>query len=240
MDYKIEIPQFNGPLDLLLHLIKQSNLNIEEICIEDITKQYLLYINMMEKMNLNIASEYLVMAAELLEIKSSSLLPKREEEIEDDYEDPKEILINKLLAYNEYKNLANNFKELEEYRQEIYTREPENLTKYKNEDEKIDFGVNLDDLLNAFSKIMAQKEINKPLNTKITNKEYNIEKRCIEIKNILKKSKKVNFTDLFEINSKEYIIVTFLAVLSMSKNQEIQIEQEYNFNDIIIRNKGDF
>lgn len=240
MDYKIEIPQFNGPLDLLLHLIKQSNLNIEEICIEEITKQYLLYINMMEKMNLNIASEYLVMAAELLEIKSSSLLPKREEKIEDDYEDPKEILINKLLAYNEYKNLANNFKELEEYRQEIYTRDPENLTKYKNADEKIDFGVNLDDLLNAFSKIMAQKEINKPLNTKITNKEYNIEKRCIEIKNILKKSKKVNFTDLFEISSKEYIIVTFLAVLSMSKNQEIQIEQEYNFNDIIIRNKGDF
>ncbi len=237
MDYKIKIDAFEGPLDLLLHLIKQSNINIQDISIDVITKQYLDYINEMEKMDLNIASEYLSMAAELLEIKSASLLPKQNIE-EEDYEiNSKEQLINKLLEYEQYKNLSATFKELEEYRQEFYTREQSNLLEYKDK-ANLDYGISLNDLIKAMYNLLEQNEIRKPLNTKITNKEYSITKRCHEIKKILKEKKKINFLDLFETFSKNYIVVTFLSILSMCKNQEIDLEQDYNFKNIIIKEKG--
>jgi len=238
MEYKVEIPKFEGPLDLLLHLIKQSNIDIYEINIEEITKQYLNYITLMEELNLNVASEYLVMAAELIEIKSSSLLPKPEIYDEEYEENEKEALIKKLLDYEQYKNITSEFRKLEEYRQEVYTKEPNNLLEFKENNDNIDYGVSLNDLLEAFSKFMEQKELDKPLNTKVTNKEYNIKKRCSEIKNLLKRKPKLEFSELFEEFSKSYIVVTFLAVLSMSKNQEIELEQENNFKKIIIKEKG--
>jgi len=238
MTYEINIPEFEGPLDLLLHLIKQSNISINEISIDDITKQYLNYINKMEEMNLNIASEYLVMAAELMEIKSSSLLPKQEDTEDEFEEDPKEKLINRLLEYEQYKNLTQKFKELENYRSEIYTREPDNLLEYQDEQKEIDYGVDLNDLLEAFSKFMEQKELDKPLNTKIANKEYSVSRRSFEIRKILKEKKKIEFKELFEVFTKEYVVVTFLSILAMSRKQEIEIEQESNFNNIIIKEKG--
>ena len=240
MNYKIESQQFEGPLDLLLHLIKQSNINIEDISIEEITKQYLEYINLMEKLNLDIASEYLVLAAELMEIKSSSLLPKPEQ-IEDEFEeDPKERLIKRLLEYEQYKNVTEDLKKLEEIRQEVYTKEPNNLLEYNDDNVNIDYGVNLNDLMLAFSKFIEEKELNKPLNTKITNKEHSIQKKCHEIRKILKNRKKIEFKDLFDNYSKESIVITLLAILSMSKKQEILIEQESNFNNIFLKVKGDF
>lgn len=238
MKYEININEFQGPLDLLLHLIKQSNIDIYEIKIDEITKQYLDYIEAMEKLNLDIASEYLVMAAELMEIKSRSLLPKQEVE-EDEYEeDPKEVLINRLLEYEQYKKITETFKELEEYRSDVFTKAPDNLLEYKEEDNNIDYGVDLNDLMEAFKKFLEQKQLERPLNTKITNKEYSVHKRSVEIKNILKKKKKINFTELFEEFSKDYIVVTFLSILSMSRHQEIEIEQESNFKNIIIKEKG--
>ena len=237
MKYEININEFQGPLDLLLHLIKQSNVNINEISNDEITKQYLDYIKRMEELNLDIASEYLVMAAELIEIKSSSLLPKNDIEDDEFEEDPKEKLINRLLEYEQYKKMTDTFKELEEYRQEIYTREPDNLLDYKD-NEEADYGVDLNDLLEALSKFLEQKELDKPLNTKITNKEYSVSIRSSEIRNILKKKKKINFTDLFEVYTKEYVVITFLSILAMSRKQEIEIEQENNFKNIIIKEKG--
>lgn len=237
MKYEININEFQGPLDLLLHLIKQSNISINEISIEKITKQYLDYIKKMEELNLDIASEYLVMAAELIEIKSASLLPKKEVADDEFEEDPKEKLINRLLEYEQYKKMTSEFKELEEYRQEIYTREPNNLLEYKD-DKEIDYGVDLSDLLSALSKFLEQKEKDLPLNTKITNKEYSVAKRSSEIKSILKKKKKVNFVELFEVFNKEYIVITFLSILAMTRKQEIEIEQENNFKNIIIKEKG--
>lgn len=238
MDYKIEIPEFEGPLDLLLHLVKQSNINIHDISIDEITKQYLKYIEMIEEMNLNIASEYLVMAAELIEMKSNSLLPKQENS-EDEYEeDPKEQLIKRLLEYEQYKKITDTFKDLENLRQNIYTKDPDNLLDYQDNDNNIDYGVDLNDLMEALAKFIEQKKLDKPLNTKITNKEYSVGKRSIEIRNILRNKKKVNFTELFDVLTKEYVVITFLAILSMSKKQEIELEQENNFNNIIIKQKG--
>lgn len=241
MEYKIEIPEFEGPLDLLLHLIKQDNISIQDISIDKITKQYLEYIQMMEEMNLNIASEYLVMAAELIEIKSSSLLPNEEEVIDEYEEDPKEQLIRRLLEYERYKNMTDTFKELESIRSEVYTKNPDDLYEYMDPDKKVDYGVDLNDLMNALAKFLEEKEIQKPLNTTVTNKEYSVGKRSVEIRDILRSKKKVNFTELFKDNTltKEFVIVTFLAILSMSKKQEIEITQDNNFKDIIIKEKGE-
>ena len=238
MKYNVYIPEFEGPLDLLLHLIKQSNIDIYDISIDDITKQYLDYINKMEEMNLDIASEYLVMAAELIEIKSNMLLPKKEIEDDEYEEDPKDKLIKRLLEYESYKNLTNKFKKLEEYRHEVYTKERNSLTEYQDEDKDIDYGVNLDDLINALNKFLEEKELEKPLNTKITNKEYSITKRSGEIRKILKKKKKISFNELFDVITKEYVVVTFLSILNMTRKQEIIIEQENNFKDIFIKEKG--
>lgn len=240
MNYKLETQQFEGPLDLLLHLIKKSNIDVKDVNIEEITKQYLNYINLMDTLNLNIASEYLVMAAELLEIKSSSLLPKQIQDEDDFEEDLKENLIKRLVEYERYKTITEDFKKLEELRHDIYTKEPDNLLEYVDQNEKIDYGVDLNDLLMAFSSFLNSKELSKPLNTKITNKEYSIEKKCIQVKNILKKKKKCKFNELFEVYSKESIVITFLAILSLTKNQEIEIEQKNNFNEIYLKEKGEF
>ena len=237
MKYEIKINEFEGPLDLLLHLIKKSNISIYDISIDEITKQYLEYIEEMQELNLDIASEYLVMAAELIEIKSSSLLPKVEAEDDEYEEDPKEKLINRLLEYEKYKNMTSTFKELEEYRSDIYTRTPDSLVEF-SEKKDIDYGVDLNDLINAMNNFLKDKELSKPLNTKIANKEYSVTIRSKEIRNILKKKKKVNFFELFETYNKEYIVITFLSILSMSRNKEITIEQENNFKDIIIKEKG--
>ena len=121
MNIEIKINEFEGPLDLLLHLIKESKMDIFDLKVEVITDQYLEYINKMEEMNLDIASSYLVMAAELIEMKSRMLLPRHEED-EEQEEDPQEQLVNRLIEYQRYKDLTKEFKELEEERHKVYTK----------------------------------------------------------------------------------------------------------------------
>lgn len=226
------IDEFEGPMDLLLHLIKKDNIDIIDISIEKITKQYLDYIEEMENLNLDIASEYLIMAAELLEIKSSKLLPKQEnDEVEEDLE---ANFINRLIEYKQYKEITQQFKELEENRKEVYTKIPDSLNEYK-QNSTIDLGdTTIADLIAAMNNFLSRKELEKPLNTKITTKEYNIDERSYEIRKILKKNKKMNFKELFDVYRKDYIVVTFLAILSMAKKQEIEIKQDNNFNDIYL------
>ena len=237
MEYTITIDAFSGPLDLLLHLIKQSNINIWDINIDEITKQYMNFINQMEKLNLNIASEYLVMAAELIEIKSSSLLPK-EEIPEDEYEeDKRQNLINRLLEYEQYKNITSVFKELENIRHEVYTRTPSELSSYKEEIKYEEKQLDIDVLINALNAFLTKKELDKPLNTKITGKEYSVDKRNVEIKNILKKKKRIEFFELFDKLDRDYIVVTFLSILDLAKKQELEIIQDKNFNKIILNDK---
>jgi segregation and condensation protein A len=236
MDYSIKIDKFEGPLDLLLHLIKESNINIYDISIDDITKQYLDYINKMEELNINIASSYLVMAAELMELKSKFLLPIRndEQDSEDEYEEnTRENLIHRLLEYQKYKEISNTFKELELSRRQIYIKEPENISKYL-EGSLPESNLTALDLLEAMQKFLDRKEKEKPLNTKITSKEYSVKERKKEIREFLQNKDKIEFTELFNICTKSYVIVTFLSILEMSKEKEININQERNFSNIYI------
>jgi len=239
MDYSIKINEFEGPLDLLLHLIKQSNIDIYDIEISEITKQYLDYINKMEELNINVASSYIVMAAELMEIKSKSLLPKKEEEEESEDEEiiSKENLINKLIEYKKYKEMAPSFKEMENNRQNIFIKSPERLNNYLDEKITNDGDTSIDDLIDAFKKFLERKNLEKPITTKITNKEYSVKERKHNIKNILREKKKVLFTELFEEKNTGFIIVTFLSILEMTKEKEIIIKQDINFSDISIELK---
>lgn len=235
MDYKVTIDNFDGPLDLLLHLIKKSDIDIYEISIEEITKQYLDYIKAMKEMNLDVASEYLVMASELMEIKSIMLLPKPEIQEDEFEEDPKEQLIKRLIEYKRYKEITSKFKNLEEERKKEFTKPSSDLTPFKKENVEFDIGnVGLEDLINAFNKFLERKELDKPLNTKITKKEYSVKQRSSEIRNILKKRKKIEFEELFEEMNKGYIVVTFLSILDLAKKQDLIITQEYNFNKIYL------
>lgn len=232
MDYCFTIDKFEGPLDLLLHLIKKSNIEIYDIKIEEITTQYLDYIKKMEELNLNIASEYLVMASELIEMKSSMLLPKPEIEDDEYEENPKDRLIKRLIEYQNYKEVTEKFHELELDRQNYYTKNPSELE--YNISGSLEEGIDLKDLLAAFEKFLNRKEETKPLNTKITKKEYSITERSKEIVSFIKKKKKVKFTELFEEKNKSYVVITFLSILALAKNKELKIIQDNNFDDILL------
>lgn len=232
--YIVTIDNFDGPLDLLLHLIKEQDIDIYDIKIEDITKQYLDYIKHMKELNLEIASEYLVMASELIEMKSKMLLPKKREKEEDDYEeDPRELLIERLLAYKRYKEVTSEFKDLELTRKMIFTREPDNLNRYAKEEESIE-ELGVADLIDAFNNLLKRKELDRPIATKITKKELSVADKVNKIKNILRNKKKINFEDIFEVSTKEEVIISFLSVLEMVKKDEILLTQDGNFKNIVI------
>lgn len=239
MDYAVKINDFEGPLDLLLHLIKESNVDIYDISIEDVTKQYLDYIKKMEELNLSIASEYLIMAAELIEIKSKMLLPKRQLENSDEEIDDREDLINRLIEYQKYKEITSKLKEFRNDRDMFYTKDPSNLNEFKTENTTIDLQVDFNDLMDAFQKYLERKKLEKPLNTRITKKELSVRDRCIKIKDILREKKEVNFNELFDIVNVPYVVVTFLSILELVKKNEIILTQNDNFSDINLSLRGE-
>lgn len=234
MEYEVKIDAFEGPLDLLLHLIKESKVDIWDIKIVDITDQYLNYIQAMENLNLNVASEYLVMASELIEMKSKMLLPRVADNEEVEEEDPREVLIKRLVEYQKYKDMTKNFKELESIRHEFYTKAPENLKEYVEEEMVVSNDVTLDDLMLAFQKFLERKKASQPLSTTVTKKEITVEERRKSIRSILRKKGKVDFFELFEVVTKEYVVVTFLAILEMARKNELTIYQENDFEQIIV------
>ncbi|MHC0036061.1 segregation/condensation protein A [Pseudoneobacillus sp. C159] len=243
MHYQVKLDTFEGPLDLLLHLIHRLEIDIYDIPVAVITEQYLLYIHTMKELQLDIASEYLVMAATLLAIKSKMLLPKYEEiqdesELEFTFEeDPRDELVGRLVEYRKYKEAALDLKNLEEERNLIFSKPPSDLSELSKEVQqtKFDGNVSIYDMLGALQKLMRRKKLQKPLNTKITRQEVSIEKRMNEILGELKRFKgRKSFSDLFPVSNKEHIVVSFLAILELMKRREIQIEQEGNFSEIFV------
>jgi len=236
MIYNFSINDFEGPLDLLLHLIKENKMEISDINVESITNQYLTFINKMKEESIDVASEYLVMASELVHLKSKMLVNIQDEE-ESEYEiNSVEDLQEKLLEYEKIKEITNTFKDLESNRLEFYTKLPSNLDEYKK-DIPLDSNITLEDLINAFEMFLDREKLKKPINTRITKKELSVDDRIKGIRKIFDTRKKINFTELFDKLEKPYIIVTFLSVLEMSKNNEISINQEDNFGNIILEKK---
>ena len=231
MDLKLEA--FEGPLDLLLHLIKENKMDIFDIEIESITKQYLDYIHKMKEQNLDIASSYLVMASELTLIKARMLLPRPKVEEEKEEEDPREELVARLLEYQAYKEITKALKDGESKRQEIHTKLPENINNYLSDEVSLKGEGSIDLLVDAFKKFLMRKSEEKPLSTKVTMKEITVSSRKLEIRNILKKEKRVSFFKLFPVTTREYIVATFLAILDMARHGELKICQDELFSDIV-------
>lgn len=228
---EISIDSFEGPLDLLLHLIKENKMDIFNLKLELIVDQYLLYLKKQEQLNLEIASSYLVVASELIEIKSRLLLPKPPLSLEE--EPLEEDLVKKLINYQQYKEITTVLKNGSIERQQFFTKLPDNLTSYMSEEITFTKDVSLDDLTDALQKFLKRKQEDLPVPTKITTREISVEQMQGSIKNRLKREGKLSFYKLFDVLTKEYIVATFLAILEMARQGELLITQEDNFNDIM-------
>lgn len=243
MGIPVKLQAFEGPLDLLLHLIDKNKVNIYDIPIVEITQQYLDYIQEMQRQDLNVMSEFMVMAATLLDIKCRMLLPKEVNE-EGEEEDPRAELVQQLLEYKMYKYMSYELRDrMNEAAHTFYKKEsiPKEVLEYKqpvNTDGILD-GITLSMLNQIFLNVMRRQEDKlDPIRSKfgkIEKEEVSLPDKLEFVVNYAKKHKKFSFKNLLQRQcSKTQIVVTFLAILELMKSGVIQIQQEHIFDDIQI------
>jgi len=239
MSYKVRLDLFEGPLDLLLYLVKKDHLNIYDIPIAEVTEQYLRYLELMKLLDLNIAGEFLVMAATLLQIKSKMLLPAEEAKADQpsEEEDPRAELVKRLLEYEKFKEIAENLRQREISQQDVFKR-----PKVENNIEPIEkpgvyFEASIFDLINAFSK--ALEDVPKDVFYEVIKDEFTIEEKVHQILHFLLVQSAVKISELFsQAKNKIEVIVTFLSILELIRMKEIVARQKDLFAEIeISRNK---
>lgn len=243
MSIELKLDAFEGPLDLLLHLIERSEIDLYEISIAEVTEQYMTALKGMQQLELEIASEFLVMAATLLAMKSRMLLPKPDPDIfqpmlDMDVEeiDPREQLIMRLVEYKRFKVLADMLKEREQEQAKIFTRLPSDLQMYMPEEEPNPVkNVSVYDLIEAFQTVL-KKAISRDPVSHIERDEMSVSERTEWLIETLSRQSEVSFSQLFtDLTSREAVVVTFLALLELMKKREIVCEQHRLFADIVIR-----
>jgi len=239
MDVTIKLEGFEGPLDLLLHLIEQSELDVCDVPIARITDQYMAYLSAMREWELEIASEFLVMAATLLAIKSRMLLPRTDPEEagaqdEEDAVDPREELVERLLEYKKYKQLAEVLREFESRRSLVYTRPPADLSAYAQDENPVG-NLTVDDLFQAFVEVLSNRRDEPPL-TRIVREEISVGDRMEELLSLLSENGgTIRFSLLHRCNAtREQIVTTFLALLELMKTKQVICRQEKLFDEILI------
>ncbi|MFB3919194.1 segregation and condensation protein A [Candidatus Velamenicoccus archaeovorus] len=238
MSYKIKLEIFEGPLDLLLYLIKKDEINVYDIPITTILEQYMQYLELMRMLDLNVAGEFIVMAATLMHIKSKMLLPQEvnlEEDIPEDERDPRAELVKRLLEYQQFKEAADALRAKERARQDIFKRQP--VLEDKESGESY-FEASLFDLINAFSK--ALKDVPKELFYEVIKDEFTVEGKVHDLLHMIAQTPHIKLTRLFErAKSKLEAIATFLAVLELIRLKEIIVVQKNVFGEIeVFRNKA--
>lgn len=240
MDYKIVLDGFEGPLDLLLSLIERAKIDIYDIPINIITEQYIEYIYAMEELNLSIASEFIMMAATLLEIKSKMLLPQ-EVIIVDDEEieiDPREELVKRLIEYKKYKEVAEELRVSEDIESKVYYKPREDLSEFTDIYEDIQFDLNL--LLKSINRIISRRGMkNITLDvSEIQREEFTLKDCMDELLSKLKFKKQINFEDLLSENfSRNEIVAYFLSVLELIRLRRIKVFQEKMDRELIITSR---
>ncbi|HRZ40522.1 MAG TPA: segregation/condensation protein A [Candidatus Omnitrophota bacterium] len=239
MSYKLKLDVFEGPLDLLLYLIKKNDLDICDIPIAQVTDQYLEYIEMMKMLDLEIVGDFLVMAATLIQIKSRMLLPPDPgQQEEQEQEDPRDELVRRLQEYKVFKEIAEQLKLKEQERQKLFPRkaDQEFAQELKDDAKEVVFEANLFDLINAFSK--ALERFKEDSVYEVQKEEYTVEDKIHHILHSLLKRPHVVLTDLFiESKNKMEVIVSFMAVLELIRLKEIKVIQKRLFSEIeIVRN----
>ena len=239
MSYKIKLEVFEGPLDLLLYLVKKDHLNIYDIPIAKVTEQYLAYLELMKLLDLNIAGEFLVMAATLMQIKSAMLLPAEENlKAQEEQEDPRAELVRRLLEYEKFKEVAQNLRERESSQQEIFKRPKTEEVDQPPKDTEVYFEASIFDLISAFSK--AMEEVPKELFYEVIKDEFTVEEKIHQILHLLLLKPSVRISELFnQAKHKVEIVVNFLAILELIRMKEIVAYQKEPFQEIeITRNKN--
>ena len=225
------IVNFEGPLDLLLHLIKKNELNIYDIPIAVITKQYLEYVELMQEMNLDIAGEFLVMAATLIHVKSRMLLPRPDPRQDDPDEDPREALVRRLLEHQKFKAAAELLHERETLRSAQWTRPDERIADVAGEPVEPEVEVDLFSLMSAFRQVLERAK-QRP-QVRLPAEQVPIETRIEQLLARLSETEACGFEDLFaDVQTKPGMIVTFLALLEMIRLKLVRVFQGGAFGDI--------
>jgi segregation and condensation protein A len=240
MSYKVKLQLFEGPLDLLIYLVKKDHLNIYDIPIAKVTEQYLAYLELMKCLDLNIAGEFLVMAATLLQIKSKMLLPADPASVEQEEQaDPREELIKQLLEYERFKEIAQELRQRETSQQDVFKRpKPVMLAKGLPAEGPGYFEASIFDLITAFSK--ALEDTPKELFYDVIKDEFTIEEKIHNILHNLLIKSALSLSELFsQTRNKVEIIVTFLAILELIRIKEIVAVQQEVFGEIeVVRNQN--
>ncbi len=229
--YNVKIEKFEGPLDLLLHLIKESKLDIQEIKLSEITGQYLDYLNSIDLINLENAADFLEVAATLIEIKSKKLLPRQEEIVEEE-EDPETLLKRRLEEYKLFKDASERLKEIEDVNK-FYKAPNKEAGDYRIVLKQM----NIENLIKAFSTLLVKTQENSVVHNEktIERDRFTVEEKIFEIKTLLLSQEKINFNALVsEDFSRSEIINLFLALLELLKRQYITVMQEKNYSEIEI------
>ena len=238
MEYQVTVDQFTGPLDLLLQLIKEHDMDLLDLDVAAVCDQYLAYIQTMDPSLLEAVSEYLVMAAWLIEMKSKLLLPKTEIDEEDDYEAERKRMIERLIEKNRINGILEAFEASYDKRQTMHSKIPSALEEYlPSGEETIPEGMEVYDLIKAMQRVMQRRALLQPLESKIARVEISIDERTEQIRSyfLRHKDKTVDFEDLFDEGDRYFAIVTFLSILVLVKNSELLITQSGNFEKIYLK-----
>lgn len=240
--WEVSIDSFHGPLDLLLHLIHQYEIDIYDIPIAEITTQYLDYIRQMQSLELDIAGEYLVMASTLLQIKSELLVPRNQEISyeDDDYiseEDPRDHLVHMLLEYKRFKEIVPEFEKRHSKRGLLMTKSPTDLSKFQEHIPLKEDALDLSDLQLSMSHVLARYELLKPNKTTISADEKTVEEQVDYITKFFQSSENssATFTELLQSPSTSEIVVTFLAILELMKKNKIHAKQKNIQSEILVK-----
>jgi|Deesub1362B_J571_1020462.scaffolds.fasta_scaffold00061_39 segregation and condensation protein A len=234
-EYKITLPLFEGPLELLLHLIKQNKIDIYDIPIAEITRQYLEYLELMKELNLEIAGEFLVMAATLIQIKTRMLLPIDEEIPPEEREDPRMELVERLLEYQAIKSASMDLEDRRQRWSNYFWRE--DATSEETETEELYlFDINVFDLLAAFKKVLENAP---PEVVSLTRETLTVREKMNHILQRCEKDEILRFEDIFDRGvSRTELIVTFLALLELIRLRLVKVRQDGHMGQIwIIYNK---
>jgi segregation and condensation protein A len=223
-EYPVRLDNFEGPLDLLIHLIKKNEVNIYDIPIALIARQYIEYLDLMQELNLDLAGDFLVMAATLIHIKSRMLLPRPDPTQEDPEEDPRELLVKRLIEHQKYKAAAELLHERETLREAQWIRPDERVAAIAGEEYEPELEVDLFTLLSAFRDVLERAK--KRPRLALPPEQISIEDRIAQLLSRLSETEACGFEDLFgDLNTKSGMIVTFLALLEMIRLKLIRVFQ---------------
>lgn len=219
MAFEVSINQFEGPLDLMLHLIREQELDLFDLDILVLVDQYIAYINAAKQVHLEIASEYLTMLATLIEYKSKKLLPKDHSDLDDDYqEDPHDMLVKRLLEYQQFKEITAVLQQRYEERLKQHATAIEPLAEVWLQDVEIeDLEGDVFDLFKAMTNVMGRIALDNPFQTKVTRKEVSVDERVVSIRERFKDNERsFSFSDVVsDVEDMQVFVVTFLAILDM-------------------------